>query len=319
MNGHKLLGRRAFLTTAGLGVLGAATAQRLELPPESPTRRRVLRIAHLTDIHVQPELGAVEGMAAALEHAQNLGDKPDLIVQGGDAIMDALAADKTRTRTQWRLFHETLEAATLPVRHVIGNHDVWGWSLDNPSAADIAYGKDWAKNEFGLAESYYSYDQAGWHFVVLDSVYPAEGGYTARLDDAQLEWLDGDLAATPQGTPVCVVSHIPILAASTYFDGDNEASGNWQVPGAWMHIDARRIKDVFKRHPNVRLALSGHVHLQDEVHYLGVKYLCNGAVSGGWWGGPYQEFANAYFTVDFYDDGSSESQVHTFGWRARGT
>lgn len=318
MNGPKRINRRTFIATAGLGVLGAAAAQRLELPAESPTRRRVLRLAHLTDIHVQPELGAGEGMAAALEHAQNLSDKPDLIVQGGDAIMDALAADKARTRTQWRLFHQTLNGvATLPVRHVVGNHDVWGWSLDNPSAADIAYGKDWAKDEFGLGAGYYSYDQAGWHFVVLDSVYPAEGGYTARLDDAQLEWLDGDLAATPRSTPVCVISHIPILAASTYFDGDNETSGNWQVPGAWMHIDARKIKDVFKRHGNVRLALSGHVHLQDEVHYLGVKYLCNGAVSGGWWGGPYQEFTNAYFTIDLFDDGSSESQVHTFGWRAR--
>ncbi len=318
MNSHKRLGRRTFITTAGLGILGAATAQRLGLPAERPNRQRVLRIAHLTDIHVQPELGAGEGMAVAIEHAHNLKDRPDIILQGGDAIMDALAEDKTRTKTQWGLFHKTFaETATLPVRHVIGNHDVWGWSLENPSKADIAYGKDWAKDEFGLREGYYSYDQAGWHFVVLDSVSYAQGGYTARLGDAQLEWLDGDLAAVPRNTPVCVVSHIPILSACTYLDGDNETSGNWQVPGAWMHIDARKIKDVFSKYNNVRLALSGHVHLQDEVHYLGVKYLCNGAVSGGWWGGPYQEFTNAYFTVDLYDDGSSESQVHTFGWQAR--
>jgi hypothetical protein len=75
-----------------------------------------------------------------------------------------------------------------------------------------------------------------------------------------------------------------------------------------MHIDARRIKDVFRQHPNVKVCLSGHIHLQDEVTYLGVKYLCNGAVSGNWWDGAYQEFSPAYAVVDLYDDGSSESE-----------
>ena len=67
------------------------------LPPLN--RKRVLRIAHLADIHVQPELDAAAGMASAIEHAQNLKDKPDMILQGGDAIMEALAADKARTKT----------------------------------------------------------------------------------------------------------------------------------------------------------------------------------------------------------------------------
>lgn len=232
--------------------------------------------------------------------------------------MDALAATKARTKEQWGIFHRVLnETATLPVRHVVGNHDVWGWSLDSNAKPDTAYGKAWALDELSLQSGHYSFDQAGWHFTVLDSIYPAEGGYTARLDEAQLEWLAGDLGATPRTTPVCIVSHIPILAVCAFLDGDNETSGNWQVPGAWMHIDARAIKDVIKQHGNVRLALSGHVHLQDQVNYLGVKYLCNGAVSGGWWNGPYQEFTNAYVTVDLYDDGSSEHQVHTFGWQAK--
>lgn len=319
MNLKGRISRRKLLTTAGLTALGAATAQRLVLPPERENRQRVLRIAHLTDIHVQPELGAADGMAAALEHAHNLQDRPDIIFQGGDAIMDALAADKARVQQQWRLWREVLDAnLELPIVHAVGNHDVWGWSLEGAGVLrDALYGKAWALDMFGLERGYYSFDRAGWHFIVLDSNFPAEGGYTARLDDVQFEWLGGDVRATPPETPVCVLSHIPVLAACPFFDGDNEASGDWEVPGAWMHIDARRVKDLFKEHPNVRLALSGHIHLQDETHYLGVKYLCNGAVSGGWWNGPYQEFQPAYVTVDLYDDGSSERQVHPYGWKTR--
>src|SRR5690606_23551047 len=118
----------------------------------------------------------------------------------------------------------------------------------------------------GLEKPYRSYDRNGWHFIVLDSVFPkATGGYTARLDDEQFEWLKGDLASVKSTTPIMVTSHIPIIAACPMFDGDNEKSGNWQVPGAWMHIDARRIKDEFRKHANIKLCISGHIHLIDQV------------------------------------------------------
>jgi 3',5'-cyclic AMP phosphodiesterase CpdA len=275
-----------------------------------PNRRRVLRIAHLTDVHVQPEQSAPEGMARALQHAQSLSDKPDIIFNGGDSIMDALKTDKARAKTQWQIWQSVLKnECSLPVVHCIGNHDVWGWKMKEKLIKhDQLYGKQWAMNEFGLATRYYSFDKAGWHFIVIDSTHAVKNGYVAKLDEGQFAWLQDDLKKTPAATPVCVLSHIPIICFCSFFDGDNEKSGNWQVPGAWMHIDARRIKDAFRQHPNVKICLSGHIHLQDEVTYLGVKYLCNGAVSGNWWDGAYQEFPPAYAVVDLYDDGSSESE-----------
>lgn len=270
----------------------------------------MLRLAHLTDIHVQPELNAAAGMARALQHAQNLQDKPEIIFNGGDAIMDALGADKSRTQTQWQLWQSVLQnECSLPIVHCIGNHDVWGWkNKDEANAADRLYGKQWAMQEFGLSSRYYGFDRAGWHFIVLDSTHYKPGGYIAKLDDKQFEWLQDDLNRTPATTPICILSHIPIMCFCAFFDGENEASGDWKIPGAWMHIDARRIKDVFKQHSNIKLCLSGHIHLQDEVEYLGVKYLCNGAVSGNWWEGAYQEFPPAYVVVDLFDDGSSASE-----------
>lgn len=278
----------------------------------------MLRLAHLTDTHVQPERGAGEGLMAALEHVAAHNDRPGLIITGGDLIMDAMGATRERTKEQWAVFRKAMATTKIPVEHTIGNHDVFGWNNRDKYAADPDFGKKWACDELGLAKPYRSFDRAGWHFIVLDSTFPTAGsGYTARLDDEQFAWLAADLKATDPKTPVLVISHIPIVCACAMFDGENEKTGNWVIPGSWMHIDARRIKDLFKKHPNVKGCLSGHMHLVDEVLYLGVRYLCNGAVSAGWWGGDYHEFTYGYGLVDLYEDGSIDNQYVLYPWKTR--
>ncbi|HEY1858757.1 MAG TPA: metallophosphoesterase, partial [Gemmataceae bacterium] len=266
---------------------GWACAQR---SVQHPPRRKALRVAHLTDVHIAPEGPSQAGMATCLRQIQAHGRRPDLILNGGDAIQDGGAADAARMRAQWKVWQSVLrDDCRLPIEHCLGNHDLWGKRNSEP-----LHGKEWAMDEFGLAERYRSFDRAGWHFVVLDSVSSQENGYKARLDEEQFEWLRTDLDATAKTTPVLVLSHIPIVAACALFDGENEKSGNWVVPSAWMHIDARRIRDLFLQHPNVKLCLSGHIHLQDRVEYNGVTYVCNGAVSGNWWRGAYQGCAPGY-------------------------
>jgi len=320
---ERRLSRRQLLKMAGgLGVT-VALGQRAAAAPGArrPERKRVLRIAHLTDIHVQPERAADQGMVACLRHVQRQPDKPDVIFNGGDSIMDSLGTDRARTALQWKLWRNILaQECSLPVEHCIGNHDVWGWNRKKSGATGVEplYGKKWAMEAFGLSSRFRSFDRAGWHFIFLDSTHPHEETvYTARLDEEQFEWLEADLASVEKGTPVLVFSHIPILCACVFFDGDNEETGNWVVPGAWMHIDARRIKDLFLKHPEVRLALSGHVHLQDRVEYNGVTYLCNGAVCGAWWKGPYQECQPGYGLVNLYSDGSFDAEYVAYGWKAR--
>ena len=127
---------------------------------------------------------------------------------------------------------------TLPHRTVIGNHDV----LRNHPVD----GKAWAVDAYELKNRFYDFDQAGWKFIVLDSTSPnslrgGESGYKGLLDEEQYAWLEQTLNRTPATTPICIVSHIPILAACTFFDGDNEETMDWVVPGAWMHVDARKL------------------------------------------------------------------------------
>ena len=305
------MNRRLFLQQGGVTALGHALGA--DLPAGSnPRPQRRLRVAHLTDVHVSPDLGAPEGLAAALRHAQGQAVRPDLILFGGDCIGDALATPKPNVLAQWEVWERALAAELrTPARACLGNHDIFGWNVRGDAAvrADPDYGKAMALERLKMPARHYSFDKGGWHFVVLDSMEFSHGnnqGYLARLDDEQFAWLEADLAATPAVTPVCVLSHIPILSVAAFLDGDLNGTGTWVVPGSWMHIDARRIKDLFARHPNVKVCLSGHLHMVDDVTYLGVRYLCDGAVCGGWWKGKWQEFGPAYALLDLYEDGSVE-------------
>jgi predicted MPP superfamily phosphohydrolase len=341
----KMLTRRDFLKLAGLTTLGTVSACATLptsstptaedrygqiTPPMRPTstapsisstetlqpagqKKRVLRIAHMTDFHVQPEGIAPGEMARALRHAQAQADPPDMILNTGDSIMDSLETDKARAEAQWEVYNNVIEAeCRLPIVHAIGNHDVWGWAVSNPEIrADPLFGKGLAIERLGLSNRYYSFDDAGWHFVVLDSTHlPNEASqypYIGKLDDEQYQWLVADIEAVDPNTPTCIVSHIPILAACEYVDGPNEESGNWVVPAAWMHIDARQFRQFFLQHPNIRLCLSGHTHQHEVLDYLGVRYLTNGAVCGNWWDGAYMDFPPAYVMVNLYDDGTADS------------
>ncbi len=314
--------RRQLITTGVVATAAAALGVPLSAKAQSDgaksPRKRVLRIAHLTDIHLAPERNAPEGFAACLAHVQSQPDKADVIFTGGDTIMDSLAADEQRTQLQWDLWKRMLKAeCSLPVESCIGNHDVWG--LNKPKAKTTGneprFGKKWAMEIFGMQKPYRSFDRAGWHFIFLDSTFPVGNGYEARLDDEQFEWLASDLAATDPSTPVLLLSHEPILSVCVFFDGDLEKTGEWVVPAALMHVDARRIKDLFHKHSNVKVCLSGHIHLVDRADYLGASYLCGGAVSGAWWRGDYYECAPGYALVNLYADGTFDREYVTYGWK----
>src|SRR5262249_31622445 len=115
----------------------------------------VLRIAHLTDIHVEPDERSADGLARCLRHVHALDDRPDVIFNGGDAIMDALGRDEEAVRRQWEVWQRVLrDECRLPVEHCLGNHDVWGWDCGRSGATgrEPLYGKRWAMDVFGLEE-----------------------------------------------------------------------------------------------------------------------------------------------------------------------
>ena len=213
------ISRRQVLGTgiAGLAATPALASSGISVD-DSP---RVLRMAFLTDTHVQPERRGEEGFAACLAHVQGRPDPPDLIVFGGDNVMNVDGEEgRTRAAEQLACWNRvTSKDLSTPHRTVVGNHDIL--------ALDPVDGRRWACDAFGLERTHHAWDQAGWRFVVLDSTSPnvlrgGGGGYKGLLDEAQFDWLERTLRDTPKETPVCILSHIPILSACVFFDGENE-------------------------------------------------------------------------------------------------
>ncbi|MBK7443549.1 MAG: metallophosphoesterase [Bacteroidetes bacterium] len=301
--------RKQFLKA--LGLIGAGSilpgqikANRIDLPVK-PDKQRVLRIAHITDIHIADHKAASKGFAKCLHSIQNMEDAPDFIINGGDAIEDALFRTKPDVNKQWALWHAILKnECSLKIKNTLGNHDIWGLYTEKK---DFLYGKKFAQEKLHLDKTYYSFDANGWHFIFLDSTQKKSNGlwYTAKLGAEQMEWLENDLASIAPSTPVLVVSHIPILCANVFLDDVKQRFGKFQIPGSWMHNDVKEIVALFNKYKNVKLCVSEHIHLQDKVEYNGITFCCNGAVSGDWWKNEYYHETRAgYAVIDLFNDGS---------------
>ncbi len=86
--------RRDLLRQAGLlaGGLSLPSLIKANSKPHNTTvaiPKRILRIAHITDVHIQPLIGAAKGFEKCLHHIQNQDIKPDFIINSGDCVMDA--------------------------------------------------------------------------------------------------------------------------------------------------------------------------------------------------------------------------------------
>lgn len=303
-----MLDRRSLLAAGGLGLV---TSRSLA----DPGRKPAVRAAHVTDIHITGEKDAPKGVAALFAHMKaRPGGPPELVLNTGDTVMAADGKSGARAVEQIDLWKEAVKASPAPVRSCLGNHDVWTGKDPTPAAPAAKSGFGLLTDALQMPAPYYSFDHGGWHFVALNSVsnWPNYGALSAE----QFAWLKVDLAKHPR--PTVVLSHLPILSVTSLVYGDSCRRGNDNlVPGVWQHADAWAITEVFRRHPQVKLCLSGHMHTQDRCEYRGVTYVCGGAVSGAWWNGSEYGFAPCYGAVDLFADGTFDYRFVDYGWPAR--
>lgn len=268
------------------------------LPEEKPA----LRIAHLTDIHLKDKFDAPSRFAKCLHHMQQQSPQIDLVLNGGDVVFDMNKENIGTISDQWKLYRSVwANECKLPVSYCLGNHDIW-WNENDKAQA--LYGKKYSMDQLGLSTPYYSFTKGGWKFILLDSVHLDIDNtwYIGKLGDEQFAWLENELKNTNPSVPVLVMTHIPILTATNLIE-DNIVN-RWTMYGGDMHTDVSKIINLFYKHPNVKLCLSGHIHLREKLIYNNVTYICNGAVSGAWWEGNRRETAPGYGVIDLYADGS---------------
>lgn len=233
--------RRDFIRNLGLAGAGTLLAGRVWSIPASPSKGgKPLRFGLISDLH-HLQFGNREEARIKAFMDKVMETSPDFIIQNGDFCRPT---GSDGIMAEWNRFPG-------PKYHVLGNHD-----MDVCDKATIM--KLW-----GMEKRYYSFDKAGFHFVVMDrnlfknddgsladyasSNWPRASTKRSFSDPEQLEWLRGDLAAAVH--PVIVFMHQPVFLSDFFteignadeilkiFDEANFAARSGRVSAVFMGHD----------------------------------------------------------------------------------
>jgi Icc protein len=313
--------RRKFLQT--LAAAGAAAAipgvpilnlgrtnAAVVAAPAKPEPAASFDIAFFTDTHIQPELDAAHGCQMAF--AKIAAFKPEFAICGGDMVFDALDVSRTRADMLFDLYQHTEASIKVPLHHTIGNHDLFGILTKSGAApSDPGYGKKMFEDRIG-ARTYYSFDHRGYHFIVLDSIFPTlDRLWEGRIDDAQLQWLAHDLAAIAPTAPIIVITHVPLITGYLAYGPKPDGTPRYDTVSV---ANSAQVIALFAAH-NVLAVLQGHLHINELVNYKNCQYACCGAVCGNWWHGPRLDFPEGFSIVSLRE-GKISWRYETYGFKS---
>ena len=313
------ISRRDILFAGSASLLGSTSNRRPSKQNDKETSgaaKPALQVAHVTDIHLFEQRNAPEGMSQMLRHMFGQDEwKPDVLFNTGDSLM-AVDGETTGARAveQIEIWNETIKGCPVDLISCLGNHDVWNGRQPVNDTQAKKKGFKLMTEVLKMPAPYFAVENGGWLILSLNSMcsWPSY----AMLNEEHFRWLENTLAKN--ALPVVVLSHVPILSVTSQVYGDStRKENNNLIPGTWHHADCWRITEVFRRHPEVKLCLSGHMHTQDHVRYRNVDYICGGAVSGAWWNGSEYGFPPCYGKLDLYADGTFNYEFIDYGWTAR--
>jgi len=213
-----------------------------------------VRIGLVTDVHYadkpstakrdyRASLSKLETAVSAFNEA-----KLDFIVELGDFIDSAPSAEAELGHL--RAINAAFTRFNGPRHYAIGNHDVE--ALTKAQFLDTV----------GAKQPHYSFDTGGFHFVVLDACYTADGtaygGKKIKWTDteippAQRDWLAADLKATEKKT-ICFV-HQRLDAANKY-----------------TIKSAPAVRKILEDSGKVLAVVQGHAHTNDLAVINGIRY-----------------------------------------------
>ena len=247
--------RRAFVSNGTL-VLAAAAGLGLQksITAANASPSISLRIGLITDLHHadKPAAGSrfyretIKKLNSAAEEFQTSG--LDFVVELGDLID---AADSVETELSYlRTINREFSKLSTDRHYVLGNHCV-----DTLTKTEFL-------QEVGQKESYYSFDRAGFHFILLDACFRNDGvpygrknskWNDANIPPAELEWLREDLQSTKLPTIVFVHQRLDVTTDH----------------GVKNCVDVR---DILKNSGHVLAVFQGHSHQNDLKDIDGIHY-----------------------------------------------
>lgn len=272
--------------------------------------------AHLTDSHVQRRRAGHLGFDACVASVNALAPKPDFVMMGGDMVFDGLYTEKEVYLDQIALLKAGASKLDMPWYPCMGNHDVFGLSARRKTTVDDPdIGKKLIQDALNWPASHYSFDHKGWHFAVLDTIFPVdtENGpsYVPRIGAEQLEWLRHDLGAN-HGKHVVVVMHIAAFCHSPQISGDLQV----RAYNGLVVDDNKALREILERH-KVKVVLQGHTHQNEDFRWKDVWYVTSHSVSAAWWGGNWRGFNPGYTVFTAHEDGRITWERVHYAWEHR--
>ncbi len=214
-----------------------------------------------SDVHLPTMHDSERRISAFIDSMQTA--KPDFIIELGDFLTP---------EEKYAPYYELWKSYPGPKYHVIGNHEMdGGTSLEEA----LAY-RD-------MEHSYYTFEQKGFLFIVLDGndkKFPGQKGYRSYIGAAQIQWLREQLASAKM--PIVVFSH----------QGIGSDPGN---PGERYSIENNaEVRAVFEAHnrekPESRViaCFNGHTHHDQAENRNGIWYITINSMSYKWLGEDYE-------------------------------
>ncbi len=272
--------RRQFLQTSSLWLGAAANGI-----AQARKTRPAARIGLVTDLHYaeKPSNGSRHYQESAKKLTEAVAlfqqEKPDFVIELGDLVDAASTADEEIRYL--KTIDAVLRKAECPRHYVMGNHCVATLTKEQ------FYQTCEAKKT-----GYYSWDEKGVHFIVLDACYQKDfqdyrpGNFSwddPNIPPKEVDWLTKDLATTD--LPAVVFVHQRL-------DLDPENS-------PYAIKQSVKVRKVLEASGKVRAVFQGHSH-QNELNEIGEVSYCTVAamVEGS------GEANSAYAMLDVYEDGA---------------
>lgn len=253
-----MLGRKEFITTMGLGVASAISPTNLlslPLPFKGNPNADKLKFGVVADVHKDLMPDADQRIEMFIQKAVDA--EVDFIIQLGDFCM-ADSINKGFLR-RWNQFKR-------PKYHVLGNHD-----MDKNSKQEML-------DFWQMEKTYYSFDQGGFHFIVLDANFIYQDGVFTDYKNAnfyvkdslrtyinpeQIDWFASDLMET--SLPTIVFSHQSL----------------WHYQ--WGVKNRLTLQKIMESHSDkIICCMNGHNHLDYHHHQNGIDYFEINSMSYQW-------------------------------------
>ena len=197
-------------------------------------------IAHVSDIHIDNGARSIERTRAVFDYLNALPGDLDAVIVTGDIADHGLDAEYQTVRE--------LTASRHPVLVCPGNHD------DREAFRRSLLGVEGSPEPINQVLR-----TPNLVIALVDSSIPRKD--EGFIEDSALEWLEAELARTPDTVPVLVgFHHPPILLHTPYVD-------------AIRQFGPERLAEVVARFPNVVALLCGHAHTAAATTFDGLPLL----------------------------------------------